>query len=111
MINRNLSNISYEIDEIVQSKNFSYKESCTMHENFVLFLKQVFNEVPSQYLESKLISLSPEDQENQFYKIEVELDADCQFETAQRIMFAFHTFLAEYLPVRYNINSIKEIWT
>ena len=109
MINQELNEINYTIDDLTRGAQFRYNQSISIHEYFVLYLKAVFNEVPHQYLHSSISLVSGTN--TNFFTIHFEVDADCQIPTAQRLIFVFLSFLEEKFPPNYRFTTIEVKWT
>ena len=99
MLNQKINELNCSIDELKGA--FSYNEGIAIHQNFVLYLKEVFNEVPSQYLSSYIAEK----------RITIQVDANCQINMAQRIHFVFMQFLNEHIDPKFEFYSVLLEWT
>jgi len=107
MINQDLDKINYSIDELTKGESeFKYYHKLTLHENFVLYLKAIYNEVPHQYQTAQLIHITED-----WFKITLEVDADCNIPMASKIHFVFMRFLEENLPPKIKFSKIKLEWS
>jgi hypothetical protein len=102
MLNNKLDEINYNVDAAI---SYNYNALITIHENFVLYLKEVYNNVPHQYIGAKICY------SDLGTRIILQVDADCQILTAQKIIFVFMYFLEEHFPPEIRFSNLWLEWT